>query len=105
MLMSTFKIVVNDPETRKSFQIEVEKSKAVGLIGKKIGEEFNGEIIGLPGYLLQITGGTDKDGFPMYPSVEGMGRRKILLSGPPCFHPRRKGERRRKTVRGNQGDN
>ena len=101
MPMSTFKIVVNDPETRRSFQIEVEKSKAAGLIGKKIGEEFNGEIIGLPGYVLQITGGTDKDGFPMHPSVEGMGRRKILLSGPPCFHPRRKGERRRKTVRGN----
>ncbi|MFH8120306.1 MAG: S6e family ribosomal protein, partial [Candidatus Aenigmatarchaeota archaeon] len=61
--MATFKFVVSDPETRKSYQIEVEQSKALGLIGKKIGEEFNGELIGLPGYVLKITGGTDKDGF------------------------------------------
>ena len=96
-----FKFVISDPETRKAYQIEVDQSKAAGVIGLKIGDEFNGDIIGLPGYRLKITGGTDKDGFPMHPSVEGPGRRKILLSSPPCFHPRKKGERRRKTVRGN----
>ncbi|HDD71377.1 MAG TPA: 30S ribosomal protein S6e [Candidatus Aenigmarchaeota archaeon] len=99
--MATFKFVVNDPETRRSYQVEIEQSKALGLIGKKIGDEFSGDIIGLPGYTLKITGGTDKDGFPMHPQVEGMGRKKVLLTGPPCFHPKRKGERRRKTVRGN----
>ena len=99
--MATFKFVVNDPETRRSYQVEIEQSKALGLIGKKIGDEFSGDIIGLPGYTLKITGGTDKDGFPMHPRVEGMGRKKVLLTGPPCFHPKRKGERRRKTVRGN----
>ena len=36
----------------------------------------------------------------MHPGVPGAGKRKILLSGPPGFHPREKGERRRKTVRG-----
>jgi small subunit ribosomal protein S6e len=99
--MAVFKIVVSDPETRKSYQLEIEQSKALGLVGKKIGEEFNGDLIGLPGYTLKITGGTDKDGFPMHPSVEGAVRKKVLLSGPPGFHPRKKGERRRKTVRGN----
>ncbi|MCS7106322.1 MAG: 30S ribosomal protein S6e [Candidatus Aenigmarchaeota archaeon] len=99
--MSTFKFIVADPETRKTYQLEVEKNKAIGLIGKKIGDEFNGDILGLPGYTLKITGGTDKDGFPMHPEVHGMGRKKVLLSSPPCFHPRKKGERRRKTVRGN----
>ena len=73
----------------------------MGIIGLKIGDEFSGDIIGLSGYTLKITGGTDKDGFPMHPSVEGVGRKKILLSSPPCFHPKRKGERRRKMVRGN----
>jgi small subunit ribosomal protein S6e len=97
----SFKIVISHPETRKSYQLELEESKSLALIGKKIGEEFDGSLIGLPGYTLKITGGTDKDGFPMHPSVEGIGRRKILLSGPPGFHPRKKGERRRKTVRGN----
>jgi small subunit ribosomal protein S6e len=99
--MAVFKIVVSDPETRKSYQLEVDQAKALGLIGKKIGEEFNGDLIGLPGYVLKITGGTDKDGFPMHPSIPGSVKKKVLLSGEPCFHPRKKGERRRKTVRGN----
>jgi small subunit ribosomal protein S6e len=99
--MAVWKFVVSDPETRKSYQVEVDQSKALGLIGKKIGDEFNGDIIGLAGYTLKITGGTDKDGFPMHPKVEGMGRKRVLLSSPPCFHPTKKGERRRKTVRGN----
>ncbi len=98
--MAKWKIVVNDPETRRSYQVEVDQTKALGLIGKKIGDEFNGDLIGLPGYTLKITGGTDRDGFPMHPKVKGPGRKKVLLSSPPCFHPRKKGERRRKTVRG-----
>ncbi|MEM7826019.1 MAG: 30S ribosomal protein S6e [Candidatus Aenigmatarchaeota archaeon] len=99
--MVAFKIVVSDPETRKAFQLEVGEEKALGLIGKKIGDEVNADFLGLPGYVLKITGGTDKDGFPMHPSVEGTVKKKVLLSGPPCFHPTKKGERRRKTVRGN----
>ena len=99
--MASFKFVVSDPETRKSYQLEVDQSKAAGLIGKKIGEEFSGDLIGLPGYMLKITGGTDKNGFPMHPSVEGSVKKRVLLSGPPCFHPTKKGEKRRKTVRGN----
>ncbi len=100
-IMAVFKFNISDPETRKSYQLEIEQSKAIGIIGKKIGDEFNGEIIGLPKYTLKITGGTDKDGFPMHPSVEGIGRKKVLLSGKPCFHPKIKGQRKRKTVRGN----
>lgn len=98
--MAVFKVVISDPKSRKSFQIEVDQSKATGLIGKKIGDEFNGDLIDLAGYALQITGGTDKDGFPMYPGLKGSGRKKILLAAPPGFHPRLKGQRRRKTVRG-----
>jgi len=70
-------------------------------VGKKIGEEFEASPLGLPGYVLMITGGTDKDGFPMHPNVEGMVKKKVLLSGPPCFHPTKKGQRKKKTVRGN----
>ncbi|MEM5832429.1 MAG: 30S ribosomal protein S6e [Candidatus Aenigmatarchaeota archaeon] len=99
--MAGFKIVVSDPESRKAYQIEVEKNKAYFLIGKKIGEEFDATPLGLPGYTLKITGGTDKDGFPMHPNVEGMVKKKVLLSGPPCFHPEKKGQRKKKTVRGN----
>jgi len=98
--MASFKFVISDPQSRKSFQVEVDQSKAVGLLGKKIGEEFNGDLIGLNGYSLQITGGTDKDGFPMHPQVQGQVKKKVLLSNPPGFHPIKKGERKRKIVRG-----
>jgi len=50
---------------------------------------------------LQITGGSDKDGFPMRRNVHGGVRRKIILSGGTGFNPQKEGERRRKTVRGN----
>ncbi len=98
--MASFKFVVSEPETRKSFQLEVDQTKVIALLGKKIGEEFSGDLIGLNGYMLKITGGTDKDGFPMHSQVHGQVRKKVLLSQPPCFHPTKKGERRRKIVRG-----
>jgi len=99
--MANFQLIVSDPTTRKAYKIELEQTKAAGLIGKVIGDKFNGDIIGLSGYELKITGGTDKDGFPMHPQVHGPGRKSIVLAHPPCFHPKMKGQRRRKMVRGN----
>jgi small subunit ribosomal protein S6e len=98
--MVNFKIVISEPTTKKSFQLEVDQTKAAGIVGKKIGDEFNGDILGLAGYALKISGGTDKDGFPMHPSLKGPGRKRILLAEPPGFHPKLKGQRKRKTVRG-----
>lgn len=95
-----FKIVISDPKTRRAYQKEVEK-QASGLIGKKIGDTFSGNVLGLSGYEFQITGGSDKEGFPMRRDVEGTARKKILLSSGPGFHPKRKGQRKRKSIRGN----
>ena len=92
------KFVVSDPKTRKAWQIE---RNAEFLYGKKIGDKFDGSLIGLPGYVLEITGGTDKDGFPMRPDLEGTARKRLLLSSGPGYIPRKKGVRKRKTVRGN----
>jgi len=99
--MANFQFIVSDPKTRKAYKIEVDQTKASGLIGKVIGNKFNGDILGLSGYELQITGGTDKDGFPMHPLIHGPGRKKVVLAHPPGFHPKMKGQRRRKMVRGN----
>ena len=96
-----FKVVVSDPATGKAYQLEVQDDAVRNLIGKRIGETFRGEIIGLNGYELLITGGTDKDGFPMRPDVHAQTRKKVLLSDGPGFRPKEKGERRRKTVHGN----
>ncbi len=95
------KAVVSEPKTGKSYQIEIDENKSKALYGSKIGEEIDGSLIGLTGYKLQIRGGTDKDGFPMRKDVHGTERKRILLSAGAGFRKKRKGERRRKSVRGN----
>ncbi len=85
----------------KAWQLTITSPQADKLIGLKIGDYFDGSLVGLPGYKLLIRGGSDNSGFPMIPSIPGPVKKRALLSGPPGFHPREKGERRRKTVRGN----
>lgn len=59
------------------------------------------ENVSLQGYMFRITGGNDKQGFPMKQGVLSNGRVRLLLSkGHSCYRPRREGERRRKSVRG-----
>jgi small subunit ribosomal protein S6e len=99
--MAKFKIIVSDPEAGKSQLIEVEEAQAVPLIGRKLGEIIDGAAIKLPGYKLKITGGSDKDGFPMRPNIHGGVRVGAILSEGVGFHPTSKGERKRKTLRGN----
>merc|ERR1711982_291971 len=53
------------------------------------------------GYVVRITGGNDKQGFPMKQGVMTNGRVRLLLSkGHSCYRPRRTGERKRASVRG-----
>jgi small subunit ribosomal protein S6e len=85
----------------RAWQIRVNDDRTKRLIGLRIGDLFDGLIIGLKNVKLEIRGGSDNSGFPMRPDVMGGVKKKILLSGPPGFHPREKGERRRKMVRGN----
>lgn len=92
-----FKVVVSDKAI--SHQIEVEDGKE--LNGLVIGDEFDGSIVGLDGYTLKITGGSDKNGFTMKKDVSGTRRIKSLLSGGVGYKPIGKGVKRRKTVRGN----
>jgi small subunit ribosomal protein S6e len=102
-----FKIVVSEPKSRKAWQIEKD---APSLIGKKIGDKFDGSLIGLSGFTLQITGGSDKDGFPMRYDLEGIMRKKALLTKGVGFSGTKKirkvkykvkGMRKRKYIRGN----
>ena len=85
----------------KSFQITVTGDKARVFLDKKIGDTIDASVIGIGGKKLLITGGSDLAGFPMVKHIPGTGKKYVLLSGPPGFHPRYKGERRRKLVRGN----
>jgi len=70
---------------------------------KRIGAEVEVDILGdqWKGYVLRITGGNDKQGFPMKQGVLSNVRVRLLLSkGHSCYRPRRTGERKRKSVRG-----
>ncbi len=84
----------------KAWQIAVPEDVAVRLSGLEIGDTFDGTLIGYPGLRFKIRGGSDATGIPMHPGVPGAGKKRALLSGPPGYRPRRKGERKRKTVRG-----
>jgi len=84
------------------FTIDDEK-KIAAVYGKRMGNEISGDDLGdqYKGYIFKITGGNDKDGFPMKQGILVQGRVRVLMSaGHKCYRPRRTGERKRKSVRG-----
>ena len=81
--------------------ITLEENKFT-LVGKIVGETFNGALVGLPGYELKITGGSDRGGIPIRKDVHGPTKKRVLLSKGPCYVPKKHGEKRRKIVRGNE---
>ena len=95
------KITIADPKTGKTYQKEIDESQASALYGKKIGAEIDLSDIGLGGFKGVITGGSDKQGFPMRKDVHGTGRTKVLLTYGVGMKEKGKGLRKRKTVRGN----
>lgn len=99
--MVEFKAVIADVKNGKSYQAVVSGQHANRLLGMKIGDEFDGLFVSLPGYKMMITGGSDKDGFPMRNDLPGQQRKKTLLSGGTGFKPQNPGQRKRKYVRGN----
>jgi len=95
--MPELKLVINDPKSGKSYS----KALDADLAGRKIGEKIDGKLVGLTGYELILTGGSDKSGFPMRKSIEGPNRKSALLGSGTGVHVKRKGIKVRKTVRGN----
>ena len=94
-------LIVSDPSTGKSQKIELEDSRFSPLIGKRIGEIIDGNIANMTGYKLKITGGNDKDGIPMRTDIHGSVKISTILSKGVGYHPKTKGERKRKVIRGN----
>src|SRR5947209_19416181 len=78
----------------------LEGTKAQALVGKSIGEEIDGKLLGLGNVKLRITGGTDKDGVPMRFDIQGAARKRALLSAGAGYRPADDGERQRKLIRG-----
>jgi len=98
------KLNIANPATgaQKLLDLDDEKRYRV-FYDRKISQEVPGDSIGdeWKGYIFRITGGNDKQGFPMKQGVLLPYRVKLLLSdGHSCYRIRRTGERRRKSVRG-----
>ena len=94
-----YKVVVSDPKTGKSYQVDVKDDQGRKLRGKRMGESFDGAILGLPGYKLEITGGSDKAGFPMKRGVHSTGAVRILMGDGVGFKAKG-GQRVRRRVHG-----
>jgi small subunit ribosomal protein S6e len=90
----------------KVVQKELSDSEAESLYGKVLGEEIRGEVLGLSGVVLQITGGSDDSGFPMRKDVAIMPRKRILMTKGVGFRGKHRkqrfeGIRVKRTVAGN----
>jgi small subunit ribosomal protein S6e len=100
--MATFAVALSDPETGATYQQTVEDQDANRFLGRSIGETVDGEALGLPGYTVEITGGSDDAGRPMREDIEGPALEEVLLEGGVGFNPMKDGERKRVTVRGSE---
>lgn len=88
--------------TQKVFEID-DDNKCRIFYDKRMGTEVEADDLGeeYKGYIVKITGGNDKDGFPMKQGIILNGRTQVLMSkGHSCYRPRKQGERKRKSVRG-----
>ncbi|XP_055956180.1 40S ribosomal protein S6 [Patella vulgata] len=103
------KLNVANPATgcQKLFEIDEEK-KLRPFFEKRISTDVPADSLGdeWKGYVFRITGGNDKQGFPMKQGVLTTGRVRLFLQkGMSCYRPRRTGERKRKSVHGCIVDN
>merc|ERR1711907_340247 len=98
------KLNIACPETGCQKCIEIEDDRILrNFYDKRIAQEVAGDILGaeFEGYRFRISGGNDKQGFPMLQGVLTDDRVRLLLSkGSKCYRQRRTGERKRKSVRG-----
>merc|ERR1711957_1158464 len=84
------------------FEIDDDK-KLLPFYDKRMSTEVPGDSLGdeFKGYVMRVTGGNDKQGFPMKQGILCNNRVKLLFKkGMSCYRERRAGCRKRKSVRG-----
>ncbi|KAK3857545.1 hypothetical protein Pcinc_036216 [Petrolisthes cinctipes] len=98
------KLNISYPATGCQKLLEFDDEKKTRIFNeRRMGQEIEADPLGdeWKGYIVRITGGNDKQGFPMKQGVLTNNRVRLLLSkGHSCYRPRRTGERKRKSVRG-----
>merc|ERR1712232_1228995 len=86
----------------KMIEIDDDK-KLLPFFDKRMASEVSGDSLGdeFKGYVFRISGGNDKQGFPMKQGILLNHRTRLLFKkGMSCFRERRRGCRKRKSVRG-----
>jgi len=98
------KLNIANPATGQQKLINIEDERRYRIFyDKRMSQEVPADTLGdeWKGYIFRITGGNDKQGFPMKQGVLLPHRVRLLLAkGHSCYHEKRSGERKRKSVRG-----
>ncbi|KAF4645105.1 ribosomal protein RPS6 [Toxoplasma gondii] len=101
---SKMKLNLANPQAGMQKTVEVDdEKKLLPFFEKRMGAEVAGDSIGdeFKGYIFRISGGNDKQGFPMMQGVLVNHRVRLLFrKGMKCYRQRRTGEKKRKSVRG-----
>merc|ERR1719194_334859 len=95
-------IAYSETGAQKAIEIDDDK-QLLPFFDKRVSQEVDGDSLGQEwtGYRFRITGGNDKQGFPMMQGVLTPERVRLLLrKGSKCYRQRRTGEMKRKSVRG-----
>merc|ERR1712139_499980 len=100
----TMKLNLSCPTTGMQKCIDVDDDKKLlPFFDKRMAQEISGDSLGdeFKGYRFKISGGNDKQGFPMLQGVLTPDRVRLLMrKGSKCYRQRRTGEMKRKSVRG-----
>merc|ERR1711977_424559 len=100
----TMKLNLSCPTTGMQKCIDVDDDKKLlPFFDKRMAQEISGDSLGdeFKGYRFRISGGNDKQGFPMLQGVLTPERVRLLLrKGSKCYRQRRTSEMKRKSVRG-----
>jgi small subunit ribosomal protein S6e len=98
------KLNIAYPATGCQKLIDIEdENKLRAFYDKRMAQEVSGDFLGddFKGYIFRISGGNDKQGFPMKQGVLSTQRVRLLLKdGHSCYRIRKRGERKKKSVRG-----
>ncbi|CAD8092202.1 unnamed protein product [Paramecium sonneborni] len=98
------KFNISYPLTGAQKTVEIDDDKKCSIFfDKRMGQVVEADNLGdeFKGYVFKITGGNDKQGFPMRQGVLFKGRVRILMrKGHKGYRPRKDGEMKRKSIRG-----
>jgi small subunit ribosomal protein S6e len=98
------KLNISNPATGAQKLIDIEDEKKLRtFMDKRMSQEVDAGCLGdeWKGYVVRISGGNDKQGFPMKQGILTNNRIRLLMAkNMSCYRERRSGERRRKSVKG-----